>query len=468
VSTLIQDRFVPIVVSLQLVGDYQDPAGRELVFQNHASSPFPGIMVFEPDELRLLAKTAFDVGPRETLDELTRVLADHPDLASGEPSVPVEPYDRANPAHATLLDIEARLGEADATAATELAAAAERWVAEHETSTREALPLAWLLIGEARYLSGEFTRANDAWSELIRRFPEHPLRRRAFYHMLDHGVWPEPAHPALRRARLPGVADTGVEIPFPERHARNMEIVRADPRYRWSPSGIPFVVIPAGTFIMGGDPPGAPREQPLRRVTISRPFLLAAWPVTRSVWRRAHPDSWPGPESEGLAGELPATMISWNMAAELIEWLRAKDGWPYRLPTEAEWELAARDGIEGAPYPWGHEPLDATRCNFNLPRPVPVGCYPPTRNGLFDMLGNSVEFTSDLWLLDAYSRTPYEVTDPRGPSPAEQPDGDRVMVSSPCGSEFWKIHTRLSWRSACPVNFASGAYSLRLACDLPD
>jgi formylglycine-generating enzyme required for sulfatase activity len=219
---------------------------------------------------------------------------------------------------------------------------------------------------------------------------------------------------------------------------------------------------------MGGNPPGAPREEPLRRVTLTRPFLLSAWPVTRAVWRRVFPDAWPGIESEGLAGELPATLISWNMAAAFIERLSAQDGWSYRFPTEAEWEFAARDGIEGAPYPWGFEPLDETRCNFHLPRPVPVACYPPTRSGLFDMLGNAAELAGDLWLLDAYSRTPYEVTDPKGPTPEEQPSGDRVTVSSPCGSAFWKIHTRLSWRSACPANFASGAYSLRLACDLPE
>jgi len=453
---------------MQLVGDCQDPAGRDLVYRNHPISPFPGLMVFEPNQLRLLVQTAFDLGPAETLTELKRVLLGHPDLASGTSPVALDSYERDEPTPAALLDLQERLEHTSATEAADLAGSIEHWLAERAPSIPGAAPLAWLLLGQARYLSGDFGHANEAWSELIRRFPEHPLRHRAFYHMLDHGVWPEPAHPSLRRARLPGVADTGVSVPFPGVRRTNLEAVRTDPRYRWSPSGIPFVVVPPGTFIMGGNPPGADREHPLRRVSISRPFLLAAWPVTRAVWRRLHPDAWPGIESEGLAGDLPATLISWNMAAAFLEALRKQDGWAYRFPTEAEWEYAARDGIEGAPYPWGFEPLDETRCNFTLPRPVPVGCYPPTRTGLFDMLGNAVEFTNDLWRLDSYARTPYEVTDPRGPSPEEQPDGDRVMVSSPCGSEFWKIHTRLSWRSACPVNFVSGAYSLRLACDLPE
>jgi formylglycine-generating enzyme required for sulfatase activity len=459
---------VPVLVSLQLVGDCQDAAGRDLVFRNHSTSPFPGLMVFEPDELRMLAKTDFDLGPVETVETLTKVLADRPDLTSGGPPASLEPYDRSDPAQAALLALEERLTGAGESEAVELAGALEGWLAEHGAGTPRAAPLAWLLLGQAWYLSGDFRRANEAWSELIRRFPDHPLRHRARYHMLDHGVWPEPAHPSLQRARLPGVRDAGVSVPFPEVRARNLEKVGSEPRYRWSPSGIPFVVIPAGTFIMGGKPPGAPREQPLRRVTISRPFLLAAWPVTRAVWRWVHPEAWPGVESEGVAGELPATRMSWNMAAAFLDSLRARDGWPYRFPTEAEWEYAARDGIEGAPFPWGYEPLDETRCNFNLPRQVPVACYPPTRNGLFDMLGNGMEFTGDLWLLDTYSRTPYEVIDPRGPSPEEQPQGNRVSVSSPCGSEFWRIHTRISWRGAVPPSFVSGAYTLRPACDLPE
>jgi formylglycine-generating enzyme len=466
VATLIEDRFVPMVVSLQLVGDYQDAAARELVFCNHASSPFPeGVMVFEPDELRLLTKTRFDQSAEETLAVLMKVLADHPELASGAPLVAAEPYDPDNPVHAKLLDLEKRLEHAGEGEARELALAAERWLGEHGPNAPEAAPLAWLLRGEAWYLGGEFQRANAAWRELTERLPDHPLRQRAAYNMLSQGTWPEPPLPSLRRARR---AETGVKVPFPEVRERNLLTVRTASHYWWSPSGIPFVVIPAGTYIMGANPPGAMREHRLRRVTMSRPFLLAAWPVTRAVWRRVYPDDFPGIESEGLAGELPATMLSWQMAADFIEALRGQDAWPYRFPTEAQWEYAARDGIEGAPYPWGFEPLDETRCNFNLPGPVPVACYPPTRSGLFDMLGNTAEFTSDLWLLDGYSRTSYEVTDPCGPTPEEQPSGDRVTVSSLCGPEFWKIHTRISWRSACPMDFVSGALSLRLACDLPE
>lgn len=425
-------------------------------------------MVFEPDDLHLLATTDFDLGPTETLATLRKVLVEHPELAADGAPLSAESGVPSEPAHTALLALEERLAQGNEAEAGGLVTAVERWLADHAAGAPDAAPLAWLLLGQAWYVSGNFNRANQAWSELVRRFPEHPLRHRARYNMLDHGVWPEPAHPSLQHARLPGVGDTGVSVPFPDVRARNMEMVPSDPRYRWSPSGIPFVTITAGTFIMGGNPPGAPRERRLRRVTITRPFLLSAWPVTRAVWRRVHRDAWPGVDSEGLAGELPATRMSWNMAAAFLESLRAQDGWPYRFPTEAEWELAARDGIEGAYYPWGNEPLDETRCNFNQPRQVPVACYPPTRNGLFDMLGNGMELASDLWLVDAYERTPYEVTDPAGPSPEEQPEGNRVSVSSPCGSEFWKIHTRISWRGAVPPNFVSGAYTLRVACDLAE
>lgn len=451
---------------MQQVGDCQDQAARELVVRSHPTSPFPGLLIFEPDELRALGKTAFDQDADETLAELKDVLKKHPDLSSDTSPQLLQAYDRRESTPPELLDLEQRLAQADASSLLPLIAEAEAWLAEHGDS--EAAPQGWMLLGQAWYLAGEFGRANEAWSQVIERFPQHPLRHRAHYDMLDHAIWPEPPRPPLRKARLPGTADTGVSVPFPDARARNMESVQNDPRYRWSPSGIPFVVIPAGAFIMGSEPPGAPREQPLRRVTISRPFLLAAWPVTQSVWRRVYPEAWEGMESEGLAGDLPATGLSWNMATAFTLALRTMDGWRYRFPTEAEWELAARDGREGAPYPWGHEPLDETRCNYNLPRPVPVASYPPTDSGLFDMLGNTVEMVSDRWLLDAYSRTPYEVTDPRGPSPAEQPEDDHVTASSPCGSPFWKIHTRISWRTSAPANFANGIYSVRLACTIPD
>jgi formylglycine-generating enzyme required for sulfatase activity len=186
------------------------------------------------------------------------------------------------------------------------------------------------------------------------------------------------------------------------------------------------------------------------------------------MWRSVYSEAWPGIESAGLAGDLPTTQVSWNQCAEFIEAMRQRDGWRYRFPTEAEWEYAARDGLEQAPYPWGHEPLDETRCNFKLPRPVPFGCYPPTRRGFFDVLGNVCEFASDLWLDDGYSHTPYEVVDPHGPSLGEVPSGSRVLMPSACGSPLWEIHARIGWRGAIPPDWATGSLGLRLACDLDE
>ncbi len=466
VSTFIEERFVPLLVSMVMVGDYQDAEGRDLVLRYVPTAPLPGVLVVDPDELNLLAKTEYTASPEHTLQTLKDVLIARPDLASGAPVEVGDPYDRTDPIQAALLDLQERLTTATEEQARHLCGAIERWLSDHGDECVQAAPLAMLLLGQARYLSADFDGASAIWDELKERFPTHPLRHRASYYNLDPMVWPDPVHPSVARARHANVGDHGVLVPNPQLRTQNLELVRTDPRYRFSPSGLPFVVIPAGTFIMGSDPPSSPREHLLRRVTITRPFLLAAWPVTRSLWRRVFPDVWPGVESEGIAGELPATHVSWNQCAEFIDLLRSKDGWPYRFPTEAEWEYAARDGLEQAAFPWGNEPIDASRGNFSLPRPVPVGCYPPTRWGLFDVLGNVCEYVSDLWTADGYSSTPYEVVDPQGPLPEEQPAGTRVLMPSACGSPLWEIHARIGWRGVIPPDWATGSFALRLACDL--
>src|SRR5580692_5773364 len=270
---------------MQTVGGAQDADARALVIEAHSASPYPGLLFFDPDDLSLLAKTAFNITAQQTLEAIRGVLSTWKGRAPA-PAGDLEAHDHADPAQAALLDLEVRLRQADEAQVPALAGEIQAWLDGGAGDRPETAPLAWLLLGQARYLVADFQGANAAWGELVRRYPKHPLRHRAEFHMLDHGVWPEAAHPDIRRARLPGVEDTGIVVPDPAVRARNLARVRADPRFRWSPSGVPFVEIPAGTFVMGGDPPGSRRELPLRRVTISRPFLLAAWPVTRALWRR--------------------------------------------------------------------------------------------------------------------------------------------------------------------------------------
>ena len=128
-------------------------------------------------------------------------------------------------------------------------------------------------------------------------------------------------------------------------------------------------------------------------------------------WNYRHGANWreplgPGSNIDGLDNH-PVVHVTWIDAREYARWL-GRD-----LPTEAEWEFAARGGLEKARYTWGntYDPLDGWKANIwqgNFPdanssadgyaQTAPVGCYPPNAYGLYDMAGNVWEFARDLWM----------------------------------------------------------------------
>ena len=158
--------------------------------------------------------------------------------------------------------------------------------------------------------------------------------------------------------------------------------------------------LPGGTFFMGendDDKFANDTERPRHRVDVAS-FRIADAPVTIGEFRRFRP----GHES-GLPPEWPVAMVSWDDAVAYCQWL----GPEFRLPTEAEWEYAARAGTQ-TPYHCG-ETIDLSQANFlyteqgakiGLGRRTPSGSYPANAFGLFDMLGNVCEWTEDLWRPD--------------------------------------------------------------------
>lgn len=161
-----------------------------------------------------------------------------------------------------------------------------------------------------------------------------------------------------------------------------------------------MVVIPAGSFMMGspaGEEGRGPDEGPRRSVALAA-FALGKFEITFAEYDACVADGG-CPHRAGDAGwgrgRRPVIDVNWNDAQLYADWLSVKTGQRYFLPSEAEWEYAARAGSD---TPWNTgSAIISDDANFNgaLGRTVPVGGYPPNAFGLFDMHGNVQEWTLD-------------------------------------------------------------------------
>lgn len=182
-----------------------------------------------------------------------------------------------------------------------------------------------------------------------------------------------------------------------------------------------MVVIPAGSFIMGSpEQEGSkPEEIPMRRVTLGSPLAMSKHEVTWDEWNACLLEkACASGRDEGWGqGRRPVINISRGEAIRYAEWLSEKTGHQYRLPSEAQWEYAARAGSVGKHH-WGDSsepiceyasvfnaafsPYDGKNwewnyfeCNDGYKETAPVGLFKPNAFGLHDMLGNVREWTLD-------------------------------------------------------------------------
>jgi len=176
--------------------------------------------------------------------------------------------------------------------------------------------------------------------------------------------------------------------------------------------GPELVVLPLGRFRMG-DASGADNERPVRTVTINRPLAMMKYEVTFADYERftsATRGQRPNDEGWGRANR-PVINVSWQDAQSYAAWLSAQTGQRYRLPSEAEWEYAARAGTTSS-YSWG----DTISCNQaryeqlggscgNERRSIAVGSFDANAFGLHDLHGNVWEWVEDCWF-DNYAGAP--------------------------------------------------------------
>lgn len=174
-----------------------------------------------------------------------------------------------------------------------------------------------------------------------------------------------------------------------------------------------FAEIPGGTFLMGWDK-GPLGEAPAHKVTIQSPFWMDRTEVTNNEYaefvRETHhapPDDWNGSKPPYGTEKWPVLNVSLQDVNAFASWRSQRDGVTYRLPTEEEWEYAARNGERNDLYPWGNDWKD-NHAVLKEATPAKVGSHPEGNNqwGVQDLIGNVWEWTSSRVSAYPGNRTP--------------------------------------------------------------
>jgi formylglycine-generating enzyme required for sulfatase activity len=201
---------------------------------------------------------------------------------------------------------------------------------------------------------------------------------------------------------------------------------KALPKLITSDYGVTMVLVPAGSFEMGSNV-GDSDEEPIHTVTLDN-FYIDQYEVTNALYTECVEANQCDPPSSSISStrdsyygnvqyaDYPVIYVRWNDANSYCQWRGA------RLPTEAEWEKAARGGLEGVQYPWG-DTIDCSNANYwgqdggCIGDTSSVGVYAPNRYDLYDMAGNVWEWVDDWYDSNYYESTP--ANNPTGPESGE-------------------------------------------------
>ncbi|HJR59387.1 MAG TPA: formylglycine-generating enzyme family protein [Vicinamibacterales bacterium] len=257
-----------------------------------------------------------------------------------------------------------------------------------------------------------------------------------------------------------------------------------------------LALIPAGEFVMGS-PDGEDDERPAHPVNLDE-FFISVRPITNEEYARfvratnqrppaiyelplvvtaggrerervfranGQPYVWLDGEPPADRALHPVTLVRREDAVAYCTWLSSQTDRDLRLPSEAEWEKAARGGVDGRRYPWGDR-VDRNLANFLADPAMKAahgttrcGSYPPNDYGLYDMVGNVWEWVDDWYDPDAYSISAFD--NPRGPG-----DGQLRVLR---GGSWLVADVRMlscSYRHKVPPDTYSYGIGFRIACSV--
>lgn len=356
-----------------------------------------------------------------------------------------------------------------------------------------------------QYDAGRSTpkRKIERWQQFLAQYENNLRQTRRDNEMRDEAqqrirFWQqqqalaEKAPETLRRAQTPPQATP----PPPQETVRRVQ-ARMPGTVQVNSIGMELVVIQAGVFTMGTEF-GLGREQPPHPVQLTQPFLMARHEVTQaqfrqfvqatgyitdaerkgrgcvtwtgSSWRRDREANW----KNTLAGEQrPVVCVTWHDVEMFVSWLSEREGTRYRLPTEAEWEYAARAGtayryagtddrdrlcryanVSDISAVRSHRRWEGVACDDGYIETAPVGQFEPNAWGLYDMNGNVREWIHDWYDEDYYRQSPQ--ADPQGPRFGRQ------RLSRGGAWDAQPRHLRLTRRHLTDPDEASSSLGFRL------